>query len=410
MKILFISHIFPYPPDEGIKLPVYNLLKEFSKKHEITLFTFIKNQQRQYIHLISRYCRVITVNSDIKKNPLHRIFFSLTSNLPYNIIQFFNREFYQILNQMLIKESYDVIFFDFLTTSYYRKVIHKFTPSVLHYYDAMSMLFYRNFLIEKNLFKKLYWFLQYKKLLKYEFEMQNWFDKITVVAPKDKNWLCEKAKINSEKIEVIPNGVDIEYFYFKFDRNYTSEPKSLLFRGIMNFKPNVDACVYFLKKIWPILKNKIPETKLYIVGPNPTKEILKYASKDKNIIVTGYVEDIREYIVKSKVNICPMVSGSGIKNKILESLAMGTPSVVTSIAAEGIPELKEKENVLIADTPQEFVEKIKILFEDESLYKKLAFNGRKLIEERYTWKKVAERFFEIFEEIVSSYSQKFKLN
>lgn len=405
MRILFISHTFPYPPDEGIKLPVYNLLKEFSKNSLITLLTFIEEKQKQYIPLMSKFCKVVAIDKNIKKNLFHRIFFSLTSKLPYNVIQFFNKEFYQVLTQMIKDESYDLIFFDFLTTSYYKKNLNKTIPSVLHYYDAMSMLFYRNFFTERNVFKKFYWYAQYKKLLTYECEMQNWFNKITVVAQKDKDWLCEKAKVDCKKIEVVPNGVDIEYFYFKFDKNYISEPNSLLFRGIMNFKPNVDACLYFLEEIWPVLKHKIPDIKFYIVGPNPTKEILKYANKDKNIVVTGYVEDIREYIARSRVNVCPMISGSGIKNKILESLAMGTPSVITSTAKEGIPELKDAENVLIADTPIEFANKVKKLFEDKDLYNKIAYNGRKLIEEKYTWNRVAERFYKIFEEIISSHNK-----
>jgi glycosyltransferase involved in cell wall biosynthesis len=117
---------------------------------------------------------------------------------------------------------------------------------------------------------------------------------------------------------------------------------------------------------------------------------------DKNIVVTGYVEDIRDYISISTINICPMISGSGIKNKILEPMSMGIPSVATSIAAEGIPELKDYENILIADKPKDFVEKIILLIKDKDLYKKIVVNGRKLIEGNYTWPKVAGRFLRLF--------------
>lgn len=407
MNILYICTFFPFPPNEGIKTPEYNLIKEFySLGHNVYLLSFIQPDEERYLNVLEKFCKkIFVVKHKISKANLKRVFYVLFGKYPFNVYQFYTKKFLNMLNQILLKEKLDILFFDFFTTAKYFDEMEIKKISVLHYHDAVSMLFYRNFITEKNLVNKLYWFNQYKKLLRFEFQLQNWFEKIIVVAQKDKDWLCEKAKIHKDKIEVIPNGVDSEYFYFKHDRNFVQEPKSLLFRGIMNFKPNIDACLYFLEKIWPELKVEIPEVKFYVVGPNPPKQILEYSKKDKNIIITGYVDDIREYIAKSEVNICPMVSGSGIKNKILESLAMGTPSVVTSIAAEGIPELKDGVNVLIADTPTEFIKKIKLLFEDKQLYKTIAVNGRRLVEESYTWKKVAERFCQIFEEVVSLKSQ-----
>lgn len=406
MNILFITTFFPYPPDEGIKMPIYNLIKKFcSLGHNLIVVSFIKKEEKQYLPELEKFCeRFVAVDSKVSKNFVIRIFHILLSNEPFNIYQFYSKNLLYNLDKVLSEEKIDIIFFDFFTTVKYREKINISIPTILHYYDAVSMLFYRNFLNEKNLVKKIYWYNQYKKLVKFEHKIQQWFNKIIVVAEKDKQWLVEKSKVEPSKIKVIPNGVDTKYFYYKFDKNFVEEPFSLLFRGIMNFKPNIDACLYFLKHIWPLIKSKLPQVKFYIVGPNPPKKILRYPSKDKNIVVTGYVEDIREYIVKSKINICPMISGSGIKNKILESLSMGVPSVVTPIAAEGIPELKDYENVLIADTPQEFAKKVVLLFEDENLYKKLAYNGRKLVEEKYTWDKIVAKFYQIFDEIILSRS------
>ncbi|MCS7150949.1 MAG: glycosyltransferase family 4 protein [Endomicrobia bacterium] len=406
MKILLISTFFPYPPDEGIKMPVFNLIKEFNLLgHKIILLSFIKEEEKKYIDILKNFCeKIIVVEHNISKNIVKRILLTLFGSQPYNVYQFYSKKLLRKLKDVLSLEKIDVIFFDFFTTVRYKEKLKTHLPTILHYHDAVSMLFYRNFVLEKNLFAKFYWFIQYKKLLKFENKLQFLFDKITVVAQKDKEWLVEKSNVDPAKVEVIPNGVDVEYFYYKFNTNFVEEPYSLLFRGIMSFKPNIDACLYFLESIYPLLKEELPQVKFFIVGPNPPKKILKYVKNDTSIIITGYVEDIREYIVKCKINISPMISGSGIKNKILESLAMGTPSVVSSIAAEGIPELKDSENILIADTPQEFVEKIKLLFEDEKLYLKLATDGRKLIEEKYTWQKVALQFCETFNEIIKKIS------
>lgn len=401
MKILFVSSFFPYPPDEGIKMPAYNLIKQFTLLgHKVVLLSLIKKGEERYVSFLKEITeKIFVVEHKISKSILKRLF-SFFYKEPFNTYQFYSQKFLTKIKEVISLENPDIVFFDFFTTVRYRQNLDLKIPTILHYHDAVSMLFYRNFILEKNFFSKIYWYSQFKKLLNFEYKLQSLFDKIVVVAQKDKDWLLDKSKLTSNKIEVIPNGVDVDYFYYKFNKKFNEEPYSILFRGIMNFKPNIDACLYFLKEIYPLLKKEIPQIKFYIVGPNPPKTLFSYAKKDRSIIITGYVEDIREYIIKCKINVCPMISGSGIKNKILESLAMGTPSVITSVASEGIPELKHKENVLIADNVENFVESIKMLFYDKNLYIKISQNGRKLIEEKYTWQLISAKFCKVLEELI----------
>lgn len=406
MRILIVSHTFPYPPNEGIKLPLYCLIKEFTKNNKVSLISFISEEEKIFVEEIKKYCEELElIVFNPPKNFLKRSYNLFFEKTPYNVKQFFCLEFKEKLLNLVKKVNFDIIFFDFLTTAVYSNFIDKNKIKFLHYHDAMSRLFYRNFLSDKNILRRIYWYSQYKKILNFEKQFNNMFHKITVVAEKDKEWLVSKSCIENDKIEVIPNGVDTEYFrvfsdeeILKIKREYNIFSPSILFRGIMNFRPNIDGCLWFLKKVFPIIKKIIHEIKFYIVGPNPSYEILKY--KNEDIIIKGYVDDLRPYIAGCDINICPMISGSGIKNKILESLSMGKPSVITSIAAEGIPELKDGENILIADKPQEFAEKIKILLENEQIYKKIAINGRKLIEENYTWNKIVSRFNEEFKKLI----------
>jgi glycosyltransferase involved in cell wall biosynthesis len=412
MKLLFILHTFPYPLNEGIKVPVYNLIKEFSKFYELHLLSFVLPQEKKYIEEIKKFCvKVDTIEFIPSKSFVKRVLNTFFSKSPYNVKQFFSIEMKNKILELVNKQNFDILFFDFFTTAIYGSFVKLPIPKLFHYHDAVSMCFYRNSLVEKNLTKKFYWYKQYKKVLNFEKKLPVWFDKITVVAKKDKDWLVENANIEPKNIEVIPNGVDIEYFKFcteelriKNKEKLSIKSPSIIFRGIINFQPNVDACIWFLENIFPILKNKIKNIKFYIVGPEPTKNILKYKSDD--VIITGYVENLKEFMSACDINVCPMISGSGIKNKILESLAIGIPTVATSIAAEGVPELKDGENVLIADTPAEFVEKIELLLTNKELYKKIADNGRKLIEENYTWEKQAKKFLDVFEEIKENYKTK----
>jgi glycosyltransferase involved in cell wall biosynthesis len=412
MKLLFISSTFPYPLNEGIKVPVYNIIKEFSKFYEVHLLSFVLPQEKKYIEEIKKFCvKVDTIEFIPSKSFVKRVINTFFSKSPYNVKQFFSVEMKNKILELVNQQNFDILFFDFFTTAIYGSSVKLPIPKLFHYHDAVSMYFYRNSLVNTNFFERFYWYKQYKKILNFEKKLPVWFDKITVVAKKDKDWLVENLNIEPKNIEVIPNGVDIEYFKFyseelriKNKEKLGIKSPSIIFRGAMNFQPNIDACVWFLENVFQILKNKIKNIKFYIVGPNPTKNILKYKSDD--VIITGYVEDLKEFMSACDINICPMISGSGIKNKILESLAVGTPTIATSIAAEGVPELKDEENVLIADIPAEFVEKIELLLKNKELYKKIVNNGRKLIEENYTWGKQAKKFLDIFEELRENYKTK----
>ena len=173
-------------------------------------------------------------------------------------------------------------------------------------------------------------------------------------------------------LSVVPHGVDTEFFSFTADRD--SEP-SIAFLGNYLHYPNVDAVLYFYRTMWPQLKKQIPALKFYIVGQAPPKEISELA-RDSNIIITGRVDDVRTYLKKSSVFICPVQLGGGFRGKILEAMALGRPIVSTALGAEGIP-AKNLENSIIADTPEEFVHGITELIQNKELYNIIAVNARK---------------------------------
>jgi len=406
MKILFITHSFPYPPDEGIKLMSYNLLKEFSKRHSVILLSLLfSNEEKNYVHEMEKFCkRVEIVKHRIPRSLFKRLWNIFFQKEPFCAYQFYSKEFAQKLSKLLKDENFDIIHFDYLT-SVYRKLANNL-PAVFFPHDALSMLFKRNIKGEKNIFRKFYIYTQWKKMVCYEKENIPKFEKTVVVSPKDREWLLA---INSEfDISVIPNGVDCEYFKpmqieedYPFKVNSQGEP-SVIFRGVMNFVPNIDAALYFAKDILPLIRQKVPNLKYYIVGTNPSREIKKLTS-DPLTIVTGYVDDIRSYIARATVNICPMQIGSGIKNKILEAMAMEKPTVATSLACDGIPNAKDGENILIANTPKDFAEKVILVIKDENLCKKIGKNGRQFVQKNYTWVNTAYQFEKVYQEAINRF-------
>ena len=204
-----------------------------------------------------------------------------------------------------------------------------------------------------------------------------------------------KIKLVSN-ITVIPNGVDIEEFLFT---KANSQNITISYFGNMEYFPNQDAVLFFSKQILPMIKQKIPGVKFLIVGKNPSLTVQSLAT-DENIIVTGTVDSVIPHYINSSICIVPLRAGGGTRLKILEAMAVGRPVVSTTIGCEGL-DVVDGENLLIADTPVQFAEKVIQLINDKQLYQKIANNGRKLVEDKYSWDKIAEKLLAVYAEIVS---------
>jgi len=222
-----------------------------------------------------------------------------------------------------------------------------------------------------------------KGLKKYEFGMYKHADKVLTLTNQDKKKLLD---IFPElDIAVVPHGVDVEGFsFFGSER----EERSVVFVGNYLHYPNVDAALYFYREIWPRIKSKIPEIKFYVVGQGPPPEI-QSLSQDDAVVVTGRVDDVRPYLNKGRAFICPVRLGGGFRGKILEAMAAGTPVVSTALGAEGVPAV-QRENIIVADNPEEFTQGILDLMTDDSLFERIRKNARRLVEEKFAWQKGVE--------------------
>lgn len=182
---------------------------------------------------------------------------------------------------------------------------------------------------KRNYIAKLFWYLQYLKLRRFEKLYLKQFDLCVVVSENDKESLTQLCgKMN---IKIIPNGVDIKYFRHC---NGSIEEGSLIWVGAMNDPYNKDAVDYFLDDIYLLIKNKIPNVKIYFIGKSPTKKLLRFAEKDHRLNIIGYVHDVRPYVAKSSVVVAPIRCEGGTKYKVLNALAQG--KAVVTLGAEGI--------------------------------------------------------------------------
>ena len=222
------------------------------------------------------------------------------------------------------------------------------------------------------------------RLEKYEFSMYRNADKVITLTPQEKDGLLQYA--SDLDVEVVPHGTDTDYFSPSSEQ---PAEQALAYLGNYPHDPNRDAIIYFIRDMWPQIKQKSPGIKLYVIGRGPTTDILDEAKKDTDIIVTGKVDDVRDHLKKATVFVAPIRLGKGFRGKTLEAMAMGIPVVTTSLGAEGI-EYDEMKNLAIADSAESFIDKTLQLLNDEALRKTIGTNGRKLVVNKYSYHKGVE--------------------
>jgi glycosyltransferase involved in cell wall biosynthesis len=241
---------------------------------------------------------------------------------------------------------------------------------------------------EKNLVKKLVIALEAKRVKNYERKICMKADSILCVAESDRKYL-EQIGIPKERLNVLTSVGDDSLL--KLDElKYDTNEKSLLHIGTMSWEANINGILWFTNEIWPYLKKKEPELKFYIVGKNPPECIIRLSKIYKDIIVTGFVEDIEPYYQKCRVFVVPLRFGSGIKVKILNAMARGLPVVTTPVGIEGM-NVQDSIDIMVGSTPDEIISKIIILLNDKTIWTKISNNARKTIQKNYTWDKVLAR-------------------
>jgi glycosyltransferase involved in cell wall biosynthesis len=293
------------------------------------------------------------------------------------------------MNRVLISNHYDIIQVEKIFMAPY---VVDVKDSIL-IVDPWGIDFegvYRLYRYEKNLIKKIRLYLSSLKIKVSEKKLIKKFDYVITVSLRDKSYYAEFLKNN--KILLLPNCVDCDYFNpaivdSKLFKN------SLVFTGIMNYEPNIDAVIYFYNQIYPLIKKKVPSIKIFIAGKNPSEK-LNFLRENSDFVITGYVEDIRQYLSSAEVCIIPMRMGGGTRFKVLEAMSMGKAVVSTSVGCEGI-EADNNSNIIISDNPVEFADRTVYLLNNYDVIKKIGKNAREIILKKYNWGNIIKDYYEI---------------
>ena len=386
-RILFLTSRFPFPPIGGDKLRTYNFIKHLKKKHQLTIISFIEDEKElNYPHHYNKnITRVITIKLPKYQSYLNCVYGVFTRS-PLQIHYYYSSKMKKAIAKELMNNKYDLIIFHLIRMAQYIEEDVS-VKNVIDFTDAISLNYHRSKKFQRGWLSGVN-FLESKRVQEYELKSISKAYKSIFISKIDAEHL--RTENNSEKLEIVQNGVDLIKFSFnsaQYDSNQIS------FIGNMRTFPNTDAVLYFVKEIFPLIKKIRPKLKFYIVGNEPSRDVLK-VHDGKSIFVTGFVDSVISYIEKSVLVVAPMRVGAGIQNKILESLAIGTPVVTTSIGAEGL----DSDVLLIANDPQEFSRKILELINNPNLRHDNSINGRKYIEENFNWDFVLKKLDTIIAE------------
>jgi len=406
MKLLIISHMLPVSFKlSALSYRVYEALRYLSEnyEHSITMVAFKKKGDPE--DYIKKYCdEIVTVEipASFKKRLLQFIMNYAGGILRGEIslkkgnylCYRHSLKLHNKINELLKREKFDVIFVETPEMLFYVSDIN--LPKVLEIWTIPQIHYEAYKKLEKNFIKKVYRLISYFEAKKFESKYENFNICIT---PTEQDRDIIKSYLKELDISVIPFGINCDFNLGDLKEDFPS----LIFIGNMGSTFNQRSILYLYKEVYPLIKASFPGIKLYIIGKNPSEEV-KRLSRDKSVIVTGYVEDIKPYLARASVVTLP-VHGYGIKTRILEAMAMGKAVVTNAEGIHGLNVIPEV-NIIIADNPGEFANRVIELLMNEQLRKAIGSNARKLVYEEYSWEMMSDMLNSTLQKAVNKFHEK----
>ena len=398
MKILIVDEWIPYPLDSGKKLRTFHLLKRLADKYDITILCYgkLSFDKAKVEYLKELGIKVILVEDNrIRKWSLGfymQMLLEIFSTNPFTVNYHYSKNMQEQIFSFLEKEDFDLVQCEWTPYAKYFDKIDRL-PKILSAHNVEWMQWKRFFQCQANPLKKIYAYLQWKRMFNFEKRECPKFDHCVAVSKKDADLLLSYG---AKAASVVENGVDIAYFT-PLQTQVISH--SMVFTASMDAFSNQDGVEYFVKSIFPKIKQALPSVSFTAVGRNPSKNIYKLAEGHPEIKITGTVNDVRPFIAESSLYIVPLRVGGGSRLKILEAMAMGKAVISTTMGVEGL-EMTPNKNVIIADKPEDFAQKAIELLSSRELCQNLGSEGRKLIEEKYSWDKIAGKLGEVWEKAI----------
>lgn len=398
MRVLMLTQVLPYPLDSGPKFKSYYVLRNLATQHQLTLVSFIRQNNPEAIAHLSQYCqKVLTV--EMRRGAwrdglgLGR---SVLAREPLLMARDSRRAMHNLVSSICDANQFEVVHADQLNMAQYAIRVPE-AKRVLDAHNALWVVFKR--LAENSASGPWKWILgrEWRALKKYEGDMGKYFDKIVTVSDQDKESFIT-AGVAAEKLTVIPIVIDTDEIR---EVNRDPDADHILHIGTMFWPPNVEGIQWFLHEVWPLINQQNPGIVFDIVGSKPPKEITRFSLEEHSVNVTGYVDDPEPYLRSAAVMVVPLLSGGGMRVKILNALAQKIPIVSTPIGCEGI-DVEDGKNIMIAESPIAFAHAVSHLLKNPAFGKVLADNGHDLIKKKYDYRRIQKDLEGLYDQIPSN--------
>ena len=393
MKILYLSRWFPFPPDNGVKMRLFQLIKALAGSHTVDLISFYaQSPDIKLSQPLAALCRRIETVQYRPFNPNRfKALVGFLADRPRFLVDTFQPEMAAKVTRAFESENYDLVIASEIDMAPYAEPLHGTAllfegPEISSYLDGLNQVKITPALLRKQ---ATWW-----KLSRYLNKLSRVFDGWAVVSDQERRNLMRISSALS-RAQVIPNGADLER---KPSRPVTPQPGRLIYAGSLTYQANFDAVYYFLNEIFPLILDKYPAAMFYVTGNHDNVDVSRLPSSP-NLVLTGHLPDIAAAVAESWVSVVPLRKGSGTRLKILESLSLGTPVVSTSKGCEGL-DLIPGSHILIGDDPASFAEQVNRILESVDLRSQLSQQGRQLVQQKYDWNTIGASF-RIFAEDVS---------
>jgi len=385
-RILFLTSRLPYPPIGGDRLKNYWLLKILSKHFKVHLVSIAEEDiPKGFYDWADEIGITYKIFRKRKMDCYFNAFKGLFNNLPLQVNYYYFKDVQEYVDS--IYKEYDLLFAVLIRTAKY--IIDKDKPKILDMVDSISLNYERAKKRTKSKFWKFIYYIESKRLLEFEKSCIDKFNRTLFVNKEEEEFYNSPLKT-----VWIPNGVDENLLHYnKTDEKWNN---AVVFFGKMNYQPNIDAVLWFVENVLPRIDKNL---QFVVVGAYPPKFLKKLEEKHSNLKITGYVEDPYIILKSSLCVVAPMQTGGGIQNKVLESMALGTINILSSLAAKPIG-AKHGEHFFVCDNPKEMAELINDIFRNPQKYEYIKHNAREFIKNNFTWSIYEEKLLKIIEEVL----------
>jgi polysaccharide biosynthesis protein PslH len=389
MKILFIAPRIPFPLLQGDRLICYYRLKALSEQHQITLITFYQSERElEHLDKIRSMCHEVHAIHLPKWQSVSNLIKAIGSELPFQVAYYQSAEFQSTLDRLTAETKFDVAHYFLLRMAEYR--VPAATVEIIDLIDSMQLNLTSRLKVEKCV-SKLFIKEELARITPYELNAVDRFKHAILVSSRDAEYFQQSAK----EIDVISLGIDIDLF--------RPQPKPadptirLIFAGHMSYSPNIYAVQWFVENCWSELQNRCPNLQFIIAGADAPAEIDRLGDLP-NITVTGSVPSMADTLAQADIAVIPMQSGSGMQFKVLEAMSCALPVVTTSFGL-GTIQAVPSEQIIIADTAADFIDRVVELANDSHKRNEIGQKARTFIVANHSWQHAAAKIRSIYESV-----------